>query len=74
MPVPVPVAGCHVLPLSVETSTPATRPPTSGSVVPAIVIVWFSGRFALLVGFVIVEPVGGVRIGRLGGGHQARLK
>ena len=33
----VPVAGCHVFPLSVETSTPATTPPPESDAVPVIV-------------------------------------
>ena len=34
----MPVAGCHVLPLSVETSTPATTPPVSEAV--PLIVVW----------------------------------
>ena len=55
----VPVAGCHVVPPSVETSTPATTPPTSLAV-PEIVVLapsWrlapFAGEAMLAVGFVV---------------------
>src|SRR4051794_34086728 len=49
----VPVAGCHVLPPSVETSTPATTPPASLAV-PVIVVVAPSWRLAPFAGDVMV--------------------
>ena len=42
----VPVAACHVSPSSVETSTPATRPPPESVAVPVTVIDWPLGTLA----------------------------
>src|SRR3954468_7680163 len=39
----VPLARCQVVPLSVETSTPATTPPPASAAVPEIVVVAPSG-------------------------------
>ena len=51
----VSVAGCHVLPASVETSTPATTPPPLSVALPVIVVLAPSCRFAPAVGEMIVE-------------------
>src|SRR6185295_5252696 len=61
----VPVAGCHVVPPSVETSTPATWPPLSDAV-PEIVTFWPSltveGTLRVEVGAVVsVEAEAPVR-------------
>src|SRR5215831_708440 len=55
----VPVAGCHVAPLSVETSTPATTPPPASDAVPVIVTAVPLVSVVPALGDVIVE-VGGV--------------
>src|SRR5881275_1113612 len=55
----VPVAGCHVSPPSVETSTPATTPPPVSAAVPVTVTDWVGSSCVDGVGDVIVE-VGGV--------------
>src|SRR5215471_8370112 len=49
-----PVAGCHVVPPSTETSTPATTPPVSAAV-PVIVKAVPGGTFEPAGGAVIVE-------------------
>src|SRR4051794_7949691 len=54
----VPVAGCQLAPLSVDTSTPATMPPLSAAV-PVTVTAVPSTTTAPATGLVIVE-VGGV--------------
>src|SRR5947209_3364873 len=54
-----PVACCHVLPLSTDTSTPATPPPESAAV-PVMVMAVPIGILWPLIGNVTVE-VGGVR-------------
>ena len=55
----VPVAGCHVVPPSVDTSTPATTPPPVSLAVPVTVTTVPSGVVDPAVGEVIVD-VGGV--------------
>ena len=55
----VPAAGCHVVPPSNETSTPATMPPPASVAVPVIVTVLPHRIDALARGEVIVD-VGGV--------------
>ena len=61
----VPVAGCHVVPPSVETSTPATIPPPVSAAVPLIVTLAPSPTLAPGAGELIVEVrddgVGGAR-------------
>src|SRR6188472_489928 len=56
-----PLAGCHVLPLSTDTSTPPTTPPVSDAV-PAIVIVVPDWSEAPEVGAVIVEVAATVSV------------
>ena len=51
----MPVAGCHVAPLSVDTSTPATTPPPVSDAVPEIVILPPSPTVDPLVGAVMLE-------------------
>src|SRR5260370_40742624 len=50
-----PVAGCHVVPPSTETSTPATTPPPVSAAVPVIDTAVPGGRFEPAAGEVIVE-------------------
>src|SRR5215831_6330619 len=54
----VPVAGCHVAPLSVETSTPATTPPPVSDAVPVIVTAVPLVSVAPPVGAVILDEGG----------------
>ena len=64
----VPVAGCHVEPPSVETSTPATTPPTSLAVpetvlfTPSCSVAPFAGEVTVAVGAVVsVDLLASVR-------------
>ena len=69
------VAGCQVLPPSVETSTPATTPPPASVAVPVIVTAAPSWRFAPTAGEVIVELGGAVSVDAVAArqpGHQGR--
>src|SRR5271169_3859385 len=58
---PSPVAGCQVAPLSVDTSTPATTPPTSVAV-PWIVTLVPVGTAAPATGEVMMETGGVVSV------------
>src|SRR5581483_10215565 len=65
------VAGCQVVPLSVETSTPATTPPPLSVALPEIVVAVPSGIVAPGAGEAIVEVGAVVSVDLLAGTRPA---
>src|SRR5919106_1858821 len=57
--VPRPLAGCHVVPPSVETSTPPTTPPPVSLAVP-VTVTWLPGATVLFAAGAVIAEVGAV--------------
>ncbi len=57
--VPRPVAGCHVWPLSVDTSTPPTTPPPVSLAVP-LIVTWLPGVIEAFGAGAVIVDVGAV--------------